>query len=200
MVQTLLREPQASEWDDIARLVATSIPHYIVSQLGPRFGAIYYRHIAGHPASCSLAAYDEADNIAGVILGTLDRQAARRFTLPVAARLLLAANFRLLSPAFLCWLARGGLSLMGVKKTKEDPRAELLILVLSPASRGEGLAPKLMDALEEFFCRAKRRQYLILTEKSNTAANRFYEKIGACLAQTNQHHGREINEWHKALP
>ena len=44
-----------------------------------------------------------------------------------------------------------------------------------------------------------RHPYLILTEKVNICANRFYEKIGACFVRTYQHHGREINEWHKHL-
>jgi len=196
-----LRAPRDQEWDDIARLVAAAIPSYLVSQLGPRFGASYYRHLADNPKTFSIAAYDDAGKLGGIILGTLDRQAVRRLKLPVIARLLLAANIRLLQPAFLGWLTRGGLSkVQGRSNHRHFPHAELIIFAVSPDFQGQGLASRLLAALEDFFRDHQLQDpYLILTEKTNLAANRFYEKIGASYVHTYKHHGREINEWHKAL-
>jgi ribosomal protein S18 acetylase RimI-like enzyme len=196
-----LRAPQGQEWDAISRLVAEAIPHYLVSHLGTRFGSLYYRHLASHPGTCGLAAYDAAGSLAGFVLGTLDSCAARRLTTPVIARLLLAANVKLLSPAFLRWLARGVPSILRTgSPALEFPEAELILLVVSPTFRGQKLAPRLLTALEEFFRqRQHRAPYFILTEKTNLASNRFYEKVGARLVRTNHHHGREINEWHKSF-
>lgn len=201
MILRTMRTPQAADWLGFAELVATAIPNYLVSQLGPRFGAVYYRHLAAHPDACCLAAYDETGTLAGCILGTLDRSATRRLTLPVIARLLLAANIRLLSPAFLGWLARGvGRTLQAKTIRRQFPAAELAIIAVAPEFRGEGLALQLIDEMETFFReRGLRKPYLILTEKENLGSNRFYEKIGAKLIRTYRHHGREINEWHKAL-
>ncbi len=193
MTRISLRAPQGRDWDAISRLVAEAIPHYLVSHLGSRFGSLYYRHLASHPGTCSLAAYDETGSLAGFVLGTLDSQTARRLTPSVLARLLLAANIRLLSPAFLRWLARGVPSILRARgRPLEFPEAELIILVVDPAFRGQELAPRLLKALEAFFLqREHRTPYFILTEKANLASNRFYEKMGACLVRTNYHHGRE---------
>lgn len=193
--------PQGTDWDDFAALVRASLPNYLVSQLGTRFDAVFYRHMAGQPGAYSISAYDEAGNLAGCIFATLDRRVARRLTLPLIAKLIFAANFRLLSPAMFGWLVRG---IRGAKQTKSSlkqfPEAELIIFVVAPAFRGEGLAPLLMGEMEAFFeARGLRKPYLILTEKENLTANRYYDKIGAEFIRTYQHHGREINIWHKCI-
>ena len=202
MPQYSLRSPHASEWDAVARMIANAIPTYLVSQLGVRFSSLYYRHLTAHPGTCSLAAYDERGNLAGFVLGCADSQGAKQLRLPVVARLLLAANYRLVSPAFLSWLVRGVLNLMQPKDiVPQKPKAELVILVVAETFQGQGLAPLLIAELEDFFRRKKLKKiYFILTEKANKASNRFYEKIGAHFVLTRVHHGREINEWHKSFP
>ncbi len=189
-----------ADWHGFATLVATSIPNYIVSQLGPRFGEIFYRHQAEHPDAFSMVAYDEAGELAGCILATLDRRATRKLTLPIIARLLLAANIRLLSPAFLRWLVRGFHNLTKRNMSLNSPAAELIIFVVAPAFRGDGLAHRLFVELEAFFqAEGLREPYLILTEKENQLANRFYEKQNAKFIGTYRHHSREINTWHKSI-
>ena len=192
--------PRDREWEAIAGLVVDAIPNYVVSRMGPRFCTHYLKLLAAHPQTCSLAAYDEAGHFAGVVIGSLNSRRARRLTLPVIAKLLLAANVRLLSPAFLGWLARGTFEAKPSEITGPSPEAELIILVISPDFRGEGLAPLLLDALEEFFRRHHLGDpYLILTETRNLASNKFYEKIGARFIRTTMHHRRRMNVWHKHL-
>ncbi len=116
--------------------------------------------------------------------------------------MLVAANLRLLSPAFLRWLFHGVSDVVRREAPPgEELTAELFILTVSPTSRGLGLAPQLVTALEGFFREHQlRAPYAILTEEANTDANRFYRKIGARFVRTKTHHGRKINEWHKSLP
>jgi GNAT superfamily N-acetyltransferase len=201
LAEISLKKPQGREWDTISRLVGDAIPHYLVSHLGQNFGSLYYQHLTAHPGTCSLAAYDRSDNIAGFVLGTLNSKAARRLTLPVLSRLLLAANVKLLSPTFLGWLIRGVPDMIrGWKRPLQYPDARLAILVVSPEFRGQGLSLQLLNTLEEFFCQHQLQSpYCILTEKANLVANRFYKKIGARFVKTYMHHGREINEWHKLI-
>jgi len=201
LIRFTLHTPQTTAWNDFAELAAASIPNYLVSKLGHRFGTVYYRHLARHPGSCSFVAYDEDGTLAGCLLATLDRRAARKLSLPVIIRLLLAANIRLLSPAFINWLARGIYNKTQNRANhKKFPAAELFILAVAPAYQGEGLALRLVEAMEDFFrTKGLRKPYLILTEKENLPANRFYEKLGAEFIGTYRHHGRAINQWHKAL-
>ncbi len=189
------------EWHGFAAMVATALPNYLVSQLGPRFGEIFYKHLAGHSITFSLAAYDQEGELAGCILATLDRRATRKLTFPVIVKLLLAANIRLLSPAFFRWLVRGIFDL-AQKKTilQQSPAAELIIFVVAPAFRGDGLAHRLFGEMETFFQEnGVRESYLILTEKENRMANRFYAKKNCHLAGSYRHHSREMNAWHKSL-
>src|SRR5512133_3012969 len=105
MNQCVIRSPGPGDWPRIAELLAESIPNALASHFGQNFGSIYYRHLAESPGACSFAAFDGAGTLAGVVIGTLDRQHSRQLPLVLKLRLLLAAHYRLLSPASLSWLA-----------------------------------------------------------------------------------------------
>jgi ribosomal protein S18 acetylase RimI-like enzyme len=201
MKQCELRAPVTGDWPRIAELLADSIPNALVSRLGRRFGAFYYRHLAEKPDAFSLAAFDGAGTLAGVIIGTLDRQRSRRLPFGLKLRLIAAAHFRLLSPGFLRWLTKSRRTATRPETAVDArPQAELLAIAVDSRFRGEQLASRLLNRMEAFFRESGLRQpYLILTEKTNRAANRFYKKTGARLACRNLYHGRQINEWHKTL-
>jgi len=195
----LIRSPTSEEWAAIAGLLAESIPNNLVSHFGPRFGALYYRHLAAPPAACSFAAFNATETLAGVIIGTFDRRRSRRLPPGLTLRLAATAHLRLLSPRFLLWLARTPQS-SSTPANAPAPRAELLELAVDPSCRGQSLAPRLLARLEEEFrAHGQSHVYAIRTEQSNLTANRFYAQIGATLAGTFLHHGRRINEWHKEL-
>lgn len=197
----LITNPGNNHWIDIAEFIAVSIPNALVSSLGKNFGALYYENISKHPLSCSYAALDKDGRLAGIILGTLDHNSTKRLDFVFIAKLLLAANFRLFSPAVFKWLI-SELCLRGGPKYQPQsfPKAELLIVAVHKDFKGKRLADKLINELESFFKKNNlEKPYLIRTEKSNGVANNVYKKLGAKFIKTYRYHGKLINEWHKSL-
>lgn len=200
MNQCILRSPKPEDWPDIAELFANSIPNALASSLGRRFGVCYYRHIAEDPEATSIAAFDKAGTLAGIVIGTLNRQRVLRPPFILKLRLLAAAHFRLFSPAFLRWLADSRHTTKRQDSENSQLHAELLMIAIAPGFRGQRLASRLIDELERFFRnKGLNKPYIIHTEKSNHAANIFYEQIGARFAGTNLYHNKQINEWYKTV-
>jgi N-acetylglutamate synthase-like GNAT family acetyltransferase len=80
------------------------------------------------------------------------------------------------------WLARRGSAVVGcvgLKPLKSPPNSgEVKRLYVQPASRGQGIADELVDALH-FYARAVGWQSLYLDSKDDLrAAHRFYERRG----------------------
>lgn len=192
-----------SGWIEVADLVATAVPNALISKLGNRFGARFYSKVVQQEYSCGYAARDASGNIVGVVIGTSDYPKARSMAFKgQLIKLVKAANFRLLSWSSISWVIKGVLAkVKGKEQNHTDrPPAELVAIVVRPEARGTGLAQKLVEEMEKFMVsKGLRGPYTILTEKSNTRANKFYEKIGARFVKTNLHHGRAINEWHKEM-
>jgi ribosomal protein S18 acetylase RimI-like enzyme len=193
--------PQSKHWNCISDLIARTIPNAIVSHLGTDFGTTYYQNISQNEGVCSLIAQDSSENVIGVIIGVLDRNAAKKISKRMSLKLLFKVNFKLLSPAVLKWLFNGIITkISGKKQSRTFPNAELIAIAVLSEYRGSTLAYELINKMEEFFkTKGLRDAYLILTEKNNLRANRFYSKIGAKLVSSCYYHGREINEWHKKL-
>jgi ribosomal protein S18 acetylase RimI-like enzyme len=142
-------------------------------------------------------------NILGVIIGTINYTSARSIAFKEQlAKLILAANLRLLRWSVITWVAKGIIAKIGSESNShiDTPHAELVAIAVCPEARGTGLSQELVEAMEKFMV-SKRLSgpYTILTEKANARANRFYEKIGAKFVRTNLYHGREINQWHKKI-
>lgn len=197
----IIKTPSPENWRKIAALIARSIPNALISKLGLRFGAIYYKNIASHQLSCSYAAFTKDGELAGVIIGTIDHELVQKPKLSIMIRLLLASNFRILSPSAFRWLLHGWRT---KNETKHHrilfPKAELMILTVDEKYRGNHLANRLIEKLESFYNEKNIKDtYLILTEESNQAANYLYEKIGARFIKTYSYHGKRINAWEKGL-
>lgn len=197
-------EIKNQQWREAANLIAEAIPNTVISKLGTKFNRIFYESIAENQYSCAYAAHGQSGKLLGIIIGTTDRphvySAAIKNNL---FRLILATNLRLLRPAVVGYLAKGILGKFGHKNSQSTysrPVAELLVIAVQPQARGSRIAAALLERMEEFMKMAHLEgPYVILTEKTNERANKFYEKIAARFVGTTLHHGREINEWHKYL-
>jgi ribosomal protein S18 acetylase RimI-like enzyme len=192
------------QWQEAANLIAKAIPNAIISKLGVKFNTIFYRSIAQHECSCAFLAHDPSGYSLGIIIGTLDRP----FVYAAAvknniSKLILAANFRIVRPAVIQWTIKGILNKFSRKKKEEvsnRPLAELIVIAVQPEARGSGVAANLVTLMEKWMkSKCLEGPYTILTEKSNARSNKFYAKIGSHFVGITLHHGREINEWHKAL-
>lgn len=203
MDAVIITEINCEEWPDIAALIAQAIPNALISKLGKAVGAAFYAKIVEQDCSCAYVAKDESGNIVGVITGTTDYSRVRSIAFKgQLAKLLIAANIRLLRWPVISWVIKGILAKAKCEKQNyaDGPTAKLVAIAVCPKARGTGLAQKLVEKMESFMVsKGLREPYTILTEKSNTRANKFYEKIGARFVKINLHHGREINEWHKEI-
>jgi ribosomal protein S18 acetylase RimI-like enzyme len=188
---------------EVAKLVAQVIPNALISKLGSRFGAAFYSKLVEQEYSCGYVARNGSGNVIGVIIGTTNYPKARSIALKgQLLKLVIAANFRLLSWSLINWVIKGVLAkTKGEKQTHKDkPPGELIAVAVRPEVQGTGLAQKLVEEMEKFMVsNGLSGSYTILTEKANKRANRFYKKIGATFIKTSLYHGREINEWHKVI-
>lgn len=203
MVNYIIDQIRKNEWIEVAKLIAQAIPNALISKLSNKFGAIFYSKLVEQECSCGYVARDESENILGVIIGTTDYPKTRSVAFKgQLAKLIVIANFRLLSWSVIGWVIKGFLAKDRDKKQghKDSPVAELVAIAVCSKARGTGLAQKLVEQMEKFMTsKGFSGPYKILTEKANTRANKFYEKIGAKLVRTNIHHGREVNEWYKEI-
>lgn len=191
------------EWLYIAGLIAEGVPNSIISKVGNRFGAAFYSKLVEQKYSCGYVARDASDNIVGVIIGTTDYPKARSIAFKgQLVELIIGANFRLLSWSVISWVIK---EIIAKISSEKDDRintatAELVAIAVCPEAKGAGLARKLVEEMEKFMIsKGLSGPYIIRTEKANTRANKFYEKIGATFVKTNLHHGKDINEWHKEI-
>ena len=201
--QYTIGEIHNSEWIDVAKLIAHAVPNALISKLGNKFGGKFYSKLVLQDYSCGYVAKSVSGNIVGLIIGTLDYPKARSIAFKgQLAKLIITANFRLLTWSVIGWVIKGILAKDRDEKQghKDRPAADLIAIAVCSKARGTGLAQKLVEEMEKFMTsKGLGGPYKILTEKANTRANKFYEKIGAKLIRTNMHHGRAINEWHKEI-
>ena len=194
----LISKPDFRVWERVAGLFSQAIPNAMISSLGNHAGALYYSYLANKFKSSVYVAIDESGEVAGAIIGLLEFNAEHSMPLLFKIKLLCAANVRLLSPYFICWICKGMLekakSLQAV-----DYQAKLKVIAISPEFKGQGLAKRLVDKMEFDLISNSFNSYQILTETENDRANAFYAKTGAKLVGSYFHHGREINEWVKEL-
>lgn len=177
----------------VARLYGQAIPNEITSQLGERFGAVFIAGLADAPQTRIWVARRPDGSVAGFIAGTLSRSAAYRHLLRTRwMRLALAAAPGLIQPPLWRWLGR---ALAGRRQARRSdpsaaaprPRPQLLAIAVAPATRGSGLARRLVAVLEDQFDRWNVcGDYIIRTEADNAPAQAFYRKLGARLIEESQ--------------
>ena len=194
--------PEPSHWQNISRLIGLSIPNAIIFHLGNRFASIYYQNIFQNTNSCCFVALGDRDKVVGVIIGTVNCSEAKTMSPKKKIKLLMSANTRLLSPFFLKWFLKGIVyKLINRNENLLNlPNSELVVITVDSDFRGTRLAYDLTEKMEDFMKEnGNREPYMILTEKDNLRANRFYSKIGAEFVESYYHHGREMNYWKKDI-
>jgi GNAT superfamily N-acetyltransferase len=197
-----LTVPNSKDWNSISDLIAKSIPNTIVSHLGRKFGAIYYKSIASCECSCVYIYADKSDGIKGVIIGTIDHSTSYSEIKKNIIKLLAAMNFRIFKPFVIKWIFSNIFSKIAKSKSNHSflLSAELIAIAVSPDVRGKGVADKLIQKWEDFIIyESQENEYYILTEKDNERANKYYKKIGADYITTFISRGRRINRWHKTI-
>ena len=194
---------KSCDWRQIAGLVSSGIPNALISKLGIRFVVAFCEKFADQNGSCAYIARDNADNVCGVILGSVNFRKVYSTALRSQwLKLLCVANVRLLRWSVIFWIVKSVIeSLQGKSRIFEStPDAQLFVISVRKDFRGKNLAQALVQRMESFMLSQKLEgPYLILTEKNNIVSNKFYKKIGAKLIRSYEYQGREINVWHKLI-
>lgn len=199
----VIRPLASADAPEIARLYQQAIPQAIFARLGDRFTARFMSWIHDQPQASVWAAHDETGRIAGMIAGSLDRDAAyARIVAQHRCEIAWRVLGRLHHADVLAWLAAAAAGALARRpaafRTAPAPPAELLAIAVALAARGSGLATALVDVMEsQFLAWGHARPYKILTRADNARANAFYQRLGARLAAQCRTRGMLINEYHK---
>ena len=199
----ILQPLAAADAPAVGRLYQQAIPQAIFARLGDQFTARFLSWIHAQPRSHVWAAHDERGQIAGMIAGSLDRDADyARIVAGHRCEIAWRVLCRLHRPSVLAWLAAAAAGALARRpaafRTAPAPSAELLAIAVAPAARGSGLAAALVEAMEsQFLAWGHARPYKILTRADNARANAFYQRLGARLAAQCRTRGMLINEYHK---
>jgi len=190
----------------VGRLYQTAIPEAIFARLGDRFTARFMSWIHEQPQSKVWVARDAAGAVVGVIAGTLDRPGIYgRIVAAHKRSLALSTIGNLWRPKVFAWVSHAVLDrLRGSRPAAERsvarPPQELLVIAVTPETKGTGLAERLVREMEaQFRDWGFRGDYTILTLSTNGRSNAFYQRIGAKLMIQVPTRGMLVNEYHKPV-
>ncbi len=172
----------------IADLHRRGLPNSFLGSLGPWVLRAIYRRLVGDGMSRVLIAHRGGRAI-GFVAGTLDGD-----------RLAVRTGVSRLIPA-VSWLLRPDVrrrvtataSFMG---SRDLPAAELLAIAVEPRHQRSGIAAQLTRALAAELRDAGAREFRVLVDTSNEAANMFWAALGFTLAGTTPgRSGKDVNVW-----
>ena len=160
----------------------------VVTELGPEFLRRFHAVALQHRASRAYVARDADGRIVAFALGTVDVHAFNQFMKPRVLASLLRA---LMAPARLALI--GQLARMSIEGEPQPPTpAELLLLVVDPASRRCGIGGQLLAAMEAAFAREAIERYRVAVRSHLTAAREFYSALDFEYEQERQVLGRPM--------
>lgn len=181
-----VRRASVSDSAAIAALHVAEIPWGLLSGMGPRFVAAFYRTLLDGPWGFGFLA-EQGGRPVGYCCGVVHW---RRFYAVFVRR-----NWLLAAQSVFGRIARGGVRRL-FETTKYAaaaslPDAELLSIALHPDARGTGTADALVRAVLDEFARRGVSRVRVTTAADNTAAARVYERSGFRLVQRAEIHPGE---------
>lgn len=160
----------------VAEVHQREIEAGFLSSLGRTALALIYDHVGRSTFSRLIIARD-GDRIAGIIAGSVDTgKLYRDFLRKRGLRALWVFAPRLLRGSR---LRKAIETLRYPGRATQLPAAEILNFAVEPEYRGSGVAQELFRELRDYFAANGIGQIKIVTGKSQTRAQSFYEKMGA---------------------
>ncbi len=187
------------------RLCREGIPEAIFARLGDRFAGRFLRWVQCEESSEVWVAKNADGEIVAMTAATLDRPAVyRKIVKNHAIRISLSVLASLHRPGVLTWVFRAICERLRPPpvpaRSVARPAAELLVISITGAARGTGLAMLLVEHMEtQFRSWGFSGSYLILTLSANARSNAFYRRIGAKFVTQFHSRGHLVNEYHKSL-
>jgi len=166
-----------------------------------------YRGIAEAPRSGVWVAVDRNDSVIGFVSGTAHvshcyKSVLRRQGAVMAMHALPAAVSVATWKHVFETLAYPKREISEAPPTgsSPEPSAELLSIVVGEQGRGTGAAGMLVSALEAGLKSwGHNGPYRVVTMAADPRSNRFYEKVGFRHVRGFQHHGIDMNLYHKDI-
>jgi ribosomal protein S18 acetylase RimI-like enzyme len=179
-----------------ARLHHDQLPGSFLASLGPRFLRVLYRRVV-LDGSSTLQVVRAGEQILGFVAGTEDtRRLLRQFVRRDGPRAMVAGAPGLLRHPVAAWETMryepGACDVVGL------PDAELLALAVDPAARRQGLALKLIHAVQEDARRRRLPGLRVTVAGDNSAAISAYVRAGfRPVTRIEVHRGRtsEVLVW-----
>ena len=195
--QVTIRRARPTDAARMAALHRAGLPEAFLPTLGQRFLTRLYRALVADPAAACLVA-DTAAGVVGFAAGVTSVGACyRRFALRHGVPAALAAAARLVRPGTLRKLwetARYPARARG--QARPLPAAELLAIAVAPGWQGGGTGRALAEGVLAGLADLGVTEAKVVVAAGNTAANRFYERVGFQLwGQLAVHEGTTSNVW-----
>jgi hypothetical protein len=177
------------DWEELAGAMRQALPDAIATLMGRRFTVLFYSTIARQDYSCALAARDEEGRLLGICIGTLDSRRCFRDAFRARPFKLLTAARWWANPWMWWWIFRRVFSRLfarseGVLRREEDPRAENLLIWVTPYGWVTNATQALRRAMERFYLdRGLQGPYVSRTVANNEKQNRSLQRAGARLVR-----------------
>jgi len=179
----IIRPARPEEATGLARLLSEGLDSRL-DDLGPWFVGYLYRHFIESDHAMCLVAERDGESV-GCMASLVDRPAFyREFILRKGVLATLMVLPWLIRPRNIA-TALGGLSYSN-RAAADDPPAELVSMVVSPAARRTGVGSALTAATLEGFRERGVRIVKVTTPTDNEAANALYVRDGFEFIRTDR--------------
>ncbi len=187
-----------SHVERVAEIHAAALPGDFLPSLGVRFLSVFYRAALESKAAFGFV-QTEGDRVSGFVLGSVDTgQLFRRVILRAAVPLGWSALPAVLRrPALLARVAET--FLYPHREASAPEKAELVVIAVDSQRRSRGSGQALVQALDEAFLAQGVQSYKVTVLQSNPGANRFYQRLGFCLAGEFQLYDKRWNLYTRSL-
>lgn len=186
----MIRSLTTDDTQQIAQLHARGLADDFLPQFGVRFLQVLHTKLLHLPQVIGYG-YFENDILVGFIIGTTNTsisisQALRHGLLQLAP---LIVGRLITHPHIIknIWQStRYG-------QQQSHPKAELLIIVITPHFQRKGIGKKLVSQLRNAFRRQNIKMFRVGTTSDNQISNAFYIRLGGHLEQTKNLNGKRWN-------
>ncbi|MBU0576921.1 GNAT family N-acetyltransferase [Patescibacteria group bacterium] len=187
----LIRDIQAQDTEEVARIHIEAIATGFISSLGLNFVGTLYREICNSEVGFGYVA-EENSKVIGFITGAMDVSKLYK-------EIVFKKGFLFIMPLIkyffrLATLKRIAESLFYPYRVKNDYcKAEILAVGVKKEHRGKGVGKKLMEAVIEGFRKRGIKEVKALTHDENEPSNQYYLNQGFKPIGKIKHHENYLN-------
>lgn len=168
-----VRPMSSADIPGVVNLQVSFLNGSIVTQLGPRFLTSFHTNALGIDGCRSFVAHGDGGRLLGFAVGSVD---VHEFNARMKPKSLLPTAIALLSPSRM-HLAVSLVRMISEGEPQPPMPAELLLLVVDPSTRRQGVGRALLQELETAFAAHRIERYRVAVRSQLAAARAFYEAL-----------------------